>query len=229
MTRPLKHEVESAWISSRPRRARHLVLLRPLAAQHARLAGEDAEQLDYYYPTSVLITSRDIITLWVARMVLTGLYNVGEVPFHEVFIHPKILDGYGETMTQVEGERRRSARHHRQVRRRRAALRPGPSHDRNARRADAGGVRVPALPGADRPDEEEPRAAAKSIARSAARSSPRSGLAPSRQGPAARRRGQRAVRGRPQLHEQALERLPVRADQLGGLGSPQARSPISRV
>ena len=55
---------------------------------------DDTPELAYYYPTSVLVTSRDIITLWVARMVLTGLHNVGDVPFREVFIHPKILDGY---------------------------------------------------------------------------------------------------------------------------------------
>ena len=52
----------------------------------------------------MLITSRDIITLWVAQMVLTGLHNVGEVPFHEVFIHPKILDGYGEGMSKSKGD-----------------------------------------------------------------------------------------------------------------------------
>ena len=60
-------------------------------------------ELEYYYPTSTLITSRDIITLWVARMVLTGLNNMGDVPFQEVFIHPKILDGYGETMSKSKG------------------------------------------------------------------------------------------------------------------------------
>ncbi|MCE9553025.1 MAG: valine--tRNA ligase [Planctomycetes bacterium] len=64
---------------------------------------EKTPELAYYYPTSVLITSRDIITLWVARMVLTGLFNVGDVPFHEVYIHPKILDGYGETMSKSKG------------------------------------------------------------------------------------------------------------------------------
>jgi valyl-tRNA synthetase len=64
---------------------------------------EKTRALEYWYPTSVLITSRDIITLWVARMVLTGLNNMGEVPFREVFIHPKILDGYGETMSKSKG------------------------------------------------------------------------------------------------------------------------------
>lgn len=64
---------------------------------------EQTKELAYYYPTSTLITSRDIITLWVARMVLTGLNNVGDVPFREVFIHPKILDGYGETMSKSKG------------------------------------------------------------------------------------------------------------------------------
>ena len=64
---------------------------------------QSSAELDYFYPTSTLITSRDIITLWVARMVLTGLNNMGEVPFSEVFIHPKILDGYGETMSKSKG------------------------------------------------------------------------------------------------------------------------------
>ncbi len=64
---------------------------------------EPTPELEYYYPTSVLITSRDIITLWVARMVLAGLYNVGEIPFQEVYIHPKILDGYGEGMSKSKG------------------------------------------------------------------------------------------------------------------------------
>lgn len=64
---------------------------------------EKTPEMEYFYPTSTLITSRDIITLWVARMVLMSLNNVGKVPFKEVFIHPKILDGYGETMSKSKG------------------------------------------------------------------------------------------------------------------------------
>ena len=64
---------------------------------------DDTPELKYYYPTDVLITSRDIITLWVARMVMMGLYNTGRLPFHDVFIHPKILDGYGEGMSKSKG------------------------------------------------------------------------------------------------------------------------------
>ena len=71
---------------------------------HSTLGWPDkTEELAYFYPTSTLITSRDIITLWVARMVLMGLNNTGKVPFSEVFIHPKILDGLGETMSKSKG------------------------------------------------------------------------------------------------------------------------------
>jgi valyl-tRNA synthetase len=63
----------------------------------------DWDKLKSYYPTSTLVTSRDIITLWVARMVLTGLYNLNEIPFHHVYITPKVLDGFGETMSKTKG------------------------------------------------------------------------------------------------------------------------------
>ena len=61
------------------------------------------DSLSYYYPGSCLVTGRDIITLWVARMVLTGLYNLGDVPFHAVFLHATILDGKGERMSKSKG------------------------------------------------------------------------------------------------------------------------------
>ena len=64
---------------------------------------EKTDDLGKYYPTSVLSTSRDIITLWVARMVICGLYNTGHIPFHQVYIHPKITDGFGETMSKSKG------------------------------------------------------------------------------------------------------------------------------
>ncbi|TWT95224.1 Valine--tRNA ligase [Botrimarina colliarenosi] len=64
---------------------------------------EQTDLLKAFYPTSTLVTSRDIITLWVARMVLMGKYLLDEVPFPEVYIHPKILDGFGETMSKSKG------------------------------------------------------------------------------------------------------------------------------
>ncbi len=59
--------------------------------------------LDQYYPGSCLVTGRDIITLWVARMVLAGLYNLGDLPFTDVFIHANILDGKGVRMSKSKG------------------------------------------------------------------------------------------------------------------------------
>ena len=64
---------------------------------------EKTAELEHFYPTSTLITSRDIISLWVARMVLMGLNNCGDIPFSEVYIHPKIQDGFGETMSKSKG------------------------------------------------------------------------------------------------------------------------------
>jgi len=60
-------------------------------------------ELACFYPTTTLVTSRDIITLWVARMVIMGLFDTGKVPFRDVAIHPKILDRYGETMSKSKG------------------------------------------------------------------------------------------------------------------------------
>ncbi|HEX5054845.1 MAG TPA: valine--tRNA ligase [Planctomycetota bacterium] len=62
-----------------------------------------ADALSYYYPGSCLVTGRDIITLWVVRMVVTGLYNLGDVPFTDVFLHATILDGRGERMSKSKG------------------------------------------------------------------------------------------------------------------------------
>ncbi|MFM8578297.1 MAG: class I tRNA ligase family protein [Planctomycetaceae bacterium] len=64
---------------------------------------EPTPELARYYPTSALITSRDILTLWVARMVIMGIFDTGRIPFRAVAIHPKILDRYGETMSKSKG------------------------------------------------------------------------------------------------------------------------------
>jgi len=63
----------------------------------------DTPELARYYPTDVLVTARDIITLWVARMVIAGLYNLEEIPFHQVYIYPTVLDGQGRIMSKSAG------------------------------------------------------------------------------------------------------------------------------
>ena len=76
-----------------------------IAEGMARVGAEGGAEdcLSYYYPGSCLVTGRDIITLWVARMVLAGLYNLGDIPFSDVFIHANILDGKGERMSKSKG------------------------------------------------------------------------------------------------------------------------------
>jgi valyl-tRNA synthetase len=64
---------------------------------------DDTDEMRFYYPTNTLVTSRDIITLWVSRMVMMSLQNVGKIPFTDVFIHGKILDGEGQTMSKSKG------------------------------------------------------------------------------------------------------------------------------
>jgi valyl-tRNA synthetase len=65
---------------------------------------EKTADLAKWYPTNVLVTGRDIVTLWVARMVMMGMYNMdGKIPFHHVAINPTILDGKGERMSKSKG------------------------------------------------------------------------------------------------------------------------------
>ncbi|MBK5230034.1 MAG: valine--tRNA ligase, partial [Thermoleophilia bacterium] len=64
---------------------------------------DDTPQLRAYYPTDVLSTARDIIFLWVARMIMMGLEFVGEVPFDDVYIHSVIQAPDGRRMSKSLG------------------------------------------------------------------------------------------------------------------------------
>jgi valyl-tRNA synthetase len=65
---------------------------------------DDTPELEYFYPTNMLSTARDILFLWVARMIMSGMdFRGGQVPFDDVIIHPTVFNAEGKRMSKSLG------------------------------------------------------------------------------------------------------------------------------
>ncbi|MGN0080160.1 MAG: valine--tRNA ligase [Eggerthellaceae bacterium] len=87
-------DVLDTWFSSQ---------LWPFATMNWTKDGVEAEELKQAYPTQVLSTARDIMGLWVARMVMAGMYCCGKIPFEHVIIHPTVMGADGKPMSKSRG------------------------------------------------------------------------------------------------------------------------------
>ena len=71
---------------------------------HSTLGWPDrTEDLDYFYPSSVMETGHDILFFWVARMMMMGMENAGDIPFHTIYLHGLVTDPEGAKMSKSKG------------------------------------------------------------------------------------------------------------------------------
>lgn len=70
---------------------------------YATLNFPEGKDFDQFYPLSLMETGFDILYPWVSRMIMMGLYNVGQVPFEAVYLHGLILDEHGQKMSKSKG------------------------------------------------------------------------------------------------------------------------------
>ena len=87
-------DVLDTWFSSQ---------LWPFATMGWQEKGTLSPELELAYPTQMLSTARDIMGLWVARMVMSSLYCTGKVPFNDVVIHPTVMAADGKPMSKSRG------------------------------------------------------------------------------------------------------------------------------
>jgi len=64
---------------------------------------DKTKELELFYPTDTLVTAKDIIFLWVARMIMMGLHFLDDVPFHDVYFNPIVGDEHGKKMSKSKG------------------------------------------------------------------------------------------------------------------------------
>ncbi|MBN1855530.1 MAG: valine--tRNA ligase [Dehalococcoidia bacterium] len=64
---------------------------------------DDTEDLRYFYPTAVMETGYDILFFWVARMIMMGIEDTGEIPFHTIYLNGLIRDEHGQKMSKMRG------------------------------------------------------------------------------------------------------------------------------
>ncbi|MEG0070530.1 MAG: valine--tRNA ligase [Raoultibacter sp.] len=87
-------DVLDTWFSSQ---------LWPFATMGWTEQGMNAPEIKAAYPTQVLATARDIMGLWVARMVMASMYFCKEIPFENVIIHPTVMAADGKPMSKSRG------------------------------------------------------------------------------------------------------------------------------